>query len=208
MLNMDLKELLGEELYNQVMAKLGEKKIAVVSDGNWIPKDKFNELNDEKKALKEISDQLRTDLKEMKEKAKGNEDLTKQITALEAQLQENEDKIKDLRTSAAIERELLKANAKFPDLLVGKFDKSKVEVLEDGTVKGLEDQLKTIKESYKDLFGETKIAGTPPGKGDPPNPDTKNNPWKKETLNYTEQGRILREEPELAKTLKAAAGVK
>jgi hypothetical protein len=205
---MDLRELLGEELYNQVIAKLGEKKIAVVSDGNWIPKDKFNELNDEKKALKETADQLRTDLKEMKKKAEGNEDLTSQITALETQLQENETKIKDLRTSAAIERELLKANAKFPDLLVGKFDKSKVEVLEDGTVKGLEDQLKVIKESYKDLFGETKVVGTPPGKGDPPNPDTKNNPWKKETLNYTDQGRILREDPELAKTLKAAAGVK
>lgn len=204
---MDLRELLGEELYNQVIAKLGDKhKIAIVSDGNWIPKDKFNELNNEKNTLKETADQLRTDLKEMKEKAKGNDELTKQITALETQLQENETKIKDVRTSAAIERELLKANAKFPDLLVGKFDKSKVEVLEDGTVKGLEDQLKVIKESYKDLFGETKIAGTPPGKGDPPNPDTKKNPWKKETLNYTEQGRILREDPELAKTLKAAAG--
>jgi hypothetical protein len=206
---MDLRELLGEELYNQVIAKLGDKhKVAIVSDGNWIPKDKFNELNDEKKALKESADQLRADLKEMKEKAKGNEALTSQITALETQLQESENKIKDVRTAAAIERELLKANAKFPDLLVGKFDKSKVEVLEDGTVRGLEDQLKTIKESYKDLFGETRVVGTPPGKGDPPNPDTKNNPWKKETLNYTEQGRILKEEPELAKQLKAAAGVK
>lgn len=203
---MDLRELLGEELYNQVIAKLGDKKIAVVSDGNWIPKDKFNELNNEKNTLKETADQLRADLKEMKEKAKGNDALTSQITALETQLQENETKIKDVRTSAAIERELLKANAKFPDLLVGKFDKSKVEVLEDGTVKGLEDQLKVIKESYKDLFGETQIAGTPPRKGDPPNPDTKKNPWKKETLNYTDQGRILREDPELAKTLKAAAG--
>jgi predicted nuclease with TOPRIM domain len=195
---MDLKELLGEELYNQVMAKIGDKKIAVVSDGNWIPKDKFNELLEDKKALKE-----------MKEQAKGNDELTMQITALETQLQENETKINDLRTTAAIERELLKANAKFPDLLLGKFDKSKVEVLEDGTVRGLDDQIKTVKESYKDLFGEWKIVGKPPGKGGSnPDPDTKNNPWKRDSINLTEQGRILRENPELAKTLKASAGVK
>lgn len=205
---MDLKEILGDELYNQLIAKLGDKKIAVVSDGSWIPKDKFNELNDEKKALKETADQLRVDIADMKTKAKGNDDLTKQIEGLQNQLLQNETKIKDLRTSAAIERELIKANAKFPELLVGKFDRSKVEVLDDGTVKGLDDQMKTVKESYKDLFGETRIAGTPPGKGDPPNPDTKNNPWKKETFNLTEQGRIITTDPELAKTLKAAAGVK
>ena len=29
-----LKELLGEDLYTQVMEKAGEQKIAVVSDGN------------------------------------------------------------------------------------------------------------------------------------------------------------------------------
>lgn len=32
------------------------------------------------------------------------------------------------------------------------------------------------------------------------------NPWKKETLNLTEQARLLREDPELAKQMKAAAG--
>lgn len=49
---MDLKELLGEELYKQVIEKTGDKKIALVSDGNWIPKEKFNELNENTKDLK------------------------------------------------------------------------------------------------------------------------------------------------------------
>lgn len=49
---MNLKELLGEDLYKQVEGKLGDKKIAVVSDGNWIPKEKFNEVNLEKNELK------------------------------------------------------------------------------------------------------------------------------------------------------------
>ena len=34
------------------------------------------------------------------------------------------------------------------------------------------------------------------------------NPWKKETRNLTEQGRILKENPELAKQMKAEAGLK
>jgi len=49
---MNLKELLGEDLYKQVEGKVGDKKIAVVSDGNWIPKEKFNEVNLEKNELK------------------------------------------------------------------------------------------------------------------------------------------------------------
>ncbi|NGP45977.1 DUF4355 domain-containing protein [Bacillaceae bacterium SIJ1] len=47
---------------------------------------------------------------------------------------------------------------------------------------------------------------------DTPSVGTKNkgtyNPWKKETRNLTEQGRILRENPELAQKLKTQAGVK
>lgn len=33
------------------------------------------------------------------------------------------------------------------------------------------------------------------------------NPWKKETLNLTEQARLIREQPEIAKQMKAAAGL-
>src|SRR5699024_11472603 len=54
---MSLKELLGEELYNQVIEKAGDNKIAIVSDGNWIPKDKFDAKNQEVKDLQgQLSD--------------------------------------------------------------------------------------------------------------------------------------------------------
>lgn len=161
---MDLKELLGEELFKQVSEKLGDKKVAVVSDGNWIPKDKFDSLNNEKKTYKETADKLKADLDEMSNKAKGNEELTQQIDGLKGQLEESQTKIKDISISSAIEKELVKANAKFPDLLMGKIDKSKIEILNDGTIKGLEDQITPMKESYKDLFGETKIVGGDPNR--------------------------------------------
>ena len=60
---MNLKELLGEELYNQLMEKLGDKhKVAIISDGNWIPKEKFDNLNEEKKQYKTQVDDLNRQL--------------------------------------------------------------------------------------------------------------------------------------------------
>jgi hypothetical protein len=41
-----------------------------------------------------------------------------------------------------------------------------------------------------------------------PDDEGDKNPWKKDSLNFTEQGRITREDPEKAKRLKAEAGVK
>lgn len=38
-------------------------------------------------------------------------------------------------------------------------------------------------------------------------PGAKNNPWKQDTFNLTEQGRITRDNPDLAKKLKAEAGI-
>ena len=53
-----LKEILGEELYNQVSQKLGDKKIDIINNGQWIPKSKFDDVikekNNYKKQLEEI----------------------------------------------------------------------------------------------------------------------------------------------------------
>lgn len=173
---MDLKELLGEELYAQLMTKLGDKhKVAVVSDGNWFPKDKFNEINEAKKQLETDMKARDKQLDQLKKDAGDSKELQDKITLLEdANKKTSEDyeaKIKDISVSSAIEKALVGANAKFPDLLMGKIDKTKIEVLQDGTVKGLEDQLKPLKESYKDLFGEDKVSGIKPNNGDNPNPN-------------------------------------
>jgi hypothetical protein len=171
----DLKEMLGEEMYKQVMEKLGDKhKIAIVSDGNWIPKDTFNQVNEAKKQLETDLKDRDNQLVELKKNAGDNETLKQQIGELQKANKTAADgyeaKIKDMQISAAIEKGLSAANAKFPDLLIGKIDKSKIELLQDGTVKGLEDQLTPLKESYKDLFGEERIAGGTPGGGGNPNP--------------------------------------
>ncbi len=53
-----------------------------------------------------------------------------------------------------------------------------------------------------------RLKGGAPGGGGSKGGNGQVNPWKKETINLTEQGRILRENPDLAKQLKVAAGIK
>lgn len=54
----------------------------------------------------------------------------------------------------------------------------------------------------KDFVSPARGAGA---KGSDGRGSAATNPWKKETLNLTEQARILREDPQLAESLKAAA---
>ncbi|MGB4493061.1 MAG: hypothetical protein WBI32_09420, partial [Halanaerobiales bacterium] len=60
-----LKELLGEELYNQVIEKIGDTPISL-GEGK-IPMDRFNEVNNKKKELQEKVDLLEADLRALKE---------------------------------------------------------------------------------------------------------------------------------------------
>lgn len=171
----------------------------------FIPKARFDEINETKNELEQQIKERDRQLKELQEKAKGNEELEKTIKDLQeanrATKEQYEAKIKDLKIDAAIREKL--TDAKYPDLLIAKFDRKKITAAEDGTILGIDDQLVTIKEQYKDLFRPdvkgrepNNTGGTPPGV---------KNPWSKEHFNLTEQGRILRENPELAKQLQAAA---
>ncbi|MDO6355119.1 phage scaffolding protein [Caloramator sp. CAR-1] len=158
---MDLKELLGEELYKQVKEKIGDKEL-ILNDGSYIPKAKFDEINEQKKLYKQQAEDLNKQLEEMKKQAKGNEELQKQIQELQIKLQESENKIKDVSLTAAIKMAAIKANAKDPDIVSMLIDKSKLNIKEDGSIEGLDEQLKSIAESKAFLFGDvqTKIGSS------------------------------------------------
>ncbi len=77
----------------------------------------------------------------------------------------------------------------------------------DSTSTSLEAVEKSFKEAVEAGINERlRSSGTPTGGSSKGNGQI--NPWKKETFNLTEQGKILRENPELAKQLKVAAGIK
>lgn len=204
---MDLKELLGEELYNKVKEKLGDKKI-MIDDGNFIPKARFDEVNEQKNEYKKMVDERDKQLEQLKEKAKGHDELTAKLTELEAQnkqtKEEYEVKMAELKKNTAIDLFLSNQKAKNVKAVKALLDMGKVSLDGDNLI-GIEEQLKTLKESDPYLFGDVKPiigGGTNPGAIDPNEP----NPWKAETFNLTKQAQILKSDPTLAAKLKAAAG--
>jgi uncharacterized protein YydD (DUF2326 family) len=160
----DLKTLLGEELFNQVTAKLGDKhKVAVVSDGNWIPKSKFDEVNTAKKTAEDTLKERDKQLDDLKKSAGDNATLKEQIQKLQDDNKTAKDKydadMKELRTSTALKLALT-GQVHDPDIVASLLDKTKIELDDNGTVKaGLEDQVKALRDSKAFLFVEQKPGG-------------------------------------------------
>lgn len=157
---MSLKEILGEELYSQVADKLGDKKIAIVSDGNWIPKAKFDDVNTEKNNYKTQVDNLNQELGKLKKQLEDNQGATATIEDLQKQIKEKEEEMIKVRKQNAIKLEVLKANPRdVADILPHLKDES-ITINEDGTVTGLKEQLEGLKESKPYLFKEVEPQGT------------------------------------------------
>lgn len=167
----------------------------------FIPKQRFDEVNTSKKELETQLSERDTQLSELNNKVKGNEELEKTIAELQeantTTKTEYENKIRDIAIKTSIVSKL--TDTKYPDLLLGKFDVSKLSVTEDGTVVGVDEQLATIKEQYKDLFTPVVTGRQPSNVGG--SATGGKNPFSKEHFNLTEQGRLYRENPELAKQL-------
>ncbi|WKV08191.1 phage scaffolding protein [Thermoanaerobacterium sp. CMT5567-10] len=170
---MDLKELLGEDLYNQLMQKLGDKaKIAIVSDGNWIPKEKFDEANNERKQYKQQVEDLNKKLGELQNVIKDNEEAAKTIDTLKKQIAEKEDELNNTRKMNAIKLEVLKANPNDVNDIIPHLKQDAINIADDGTVLGLEEQIKALKESKPYLFKEVDLNGTGGSVGNGPKDKT------------------------------------
>lgn len=157
---MDLKEILGEELYNQVQDKLGDKKIDIVSDGRWIPKHKFDDINEEKKQYKEQVDNLNKELGKLQKQLEDNQGATETIENLKKQIKDKEEEMIKIRKQNAIKFEVLKYNPNdVADILPHLKDES-ITINEDGTITGLKEQLDALKENKPYLFKQDMPIGT------------------------------------------------
>jgi len=169
----DLKELLGEELYTPISEKLnghtviiaGKDEKYIKDDGNFIPKSRFSEVIEQKNSYKESVDTLKTQLEELKTKAQGNEEIKKQIDELNSKLNQKDIEVTTTSKKYALKDALRDSGARYPDLLLAKFDLSAIEI-ENEKIKGFEDLLKPVKEAFPDLFGAKstiKVDGGPNG---------------------------------------------
>lgn len=179
-------------------------KLADLGGGEYVGVGKYNALVTERDGFREKLETAEGTITLLKKDNKDNETLQATIKAHEGTIETlkttYEGKIKEMTINAAIQSKL--TDTKYPDLLATKFDKSKLVVGADGSVSGIDEQLTTIKETYKDLFTPTVKGSDPQNKEKTP-PGVKN-PWSKEHFNLTEQGKLLKENPELAKQFMAS----
>lgn len=170
----------------------------------FIPKSRFDEVNTEKKNLEASKTTLEGQLETLKKSTGDTDALKAQITKLQEDNKAKDEvhaaELKEIKIDAAIRSKL--TDTKYPDLLVAKFDKSKLVVNVDGSVSGIDEQHTAIKEAYKELFTPL-VSGKDPYNKEK-NPGGQKNPWSKEHFNLTEQGKLFKENPTLAAQYKAS----
>lgn len=204
-----LKQLLGD-LYTEDIAKaIGDKQLAIVNDGSWLPRAKYNEKDAEAKELKRQLDERDQQLKALEGKAAGHEELKAALAAAqEANKQtaaEWEAKTAQMRLDFAVEKALGEAKAKNAKAVRALLNMEQVK-LDGEQLLGLQEQLDALTKSDAYLFGAPADIGSGTNPPSPGNDEP--NPWKPETLNYTRQGQLLRADPAKAARLKAEAGIK
>jgi len=163
---------LKEQLVAMGMSEeLAQKVIDEVVDGNFVPKSRFNEVNEENKNLKKAAGDHAQQLEDLKKSNGDNATLQQQITDLQkanADMQKAHDaEIAQLKLTNAIEAALMSAGAKNVKAARSLLDDSKLKLGDDGKVSGLEEQINTIKKSDGYMFAEKtpapKLKGFQPG---------------------------------------------
>lgn len=164
-----------------------------------VPKAEFNELNEKLKTAN-------TTIENLKKTNEGNETLQKEINGYKTKIKQLETDAVNTQKEIALKDQLREAGVADADYIIykqGGLDK--FTFTKEGKPVGIEEILNPLKESSPHLFKqEPQKSGYDPQAGEKP---AVKNPFAKETFNMTEQGRMLRENPEQARQLAAAAGV-
>ena len=172
-----LKEILGDDLYEQVKTKVSsynekadkDKRISIanVNGDEYVTKAKYSQLETDLDNTKTSLSTAQNTIEDLKKTNGNNAELQQKISNYETEKANLEAKHKEkterLIKESAIKDALYNEKAKHPELLLGKFDLSKILLDEKGekVVSGIEDQIKTNKETYKDLFGEVETTKPP-----------------------------------------------
>ncbi|MGG0690712.1 phage scaffolding protein [Bacillus safensis] len=202
---MSLKELLGDDLYAQVVEKAGDQKIDIVSNGQWFPKDRFDQVNNEKKDLKSQLDDRDRQLSTLQKQAKGNEDLQDAIEQLKKENKKVSEDYQKKLFNFALESALRDAKAKNIKAVKANLNVDGLELSDDKVI-GLDEQLTALKDSDSYLFeaendNSPGLAGRQPHVN--PSASPKGNITKEqfEKMGYSERENLYRENPELYQQL-------
>jgi len=183
---MDLKTLLGDSYTEEIASKL--KGMDIFEKGKAMPLEKFNskmeEVNSQKKELKEQVDTLNktlTDnnvsLEAMKKASAENPELQKQLKEYQEKINATQKEFGDTLTAKETEWQQREVNNKksyavrekfimehadkdYIDMLMTKTDLNKITINENGSFNGIDDVVLGVKTSCSKLFGVPQVKGT------------------------------------------------
>lgn len=160
---------LEKEAIDKIMAENGNDVNAAKAD--------YDTLKQQLDAAKQQVQERDGQLEQLKNATGDVEAMKQQIAALQAEnasaKEKYESDLKELKLTAAIKL-AIGTSAHDADLVAGLFDKGKLVLNDDGTVSGLEEQIKAVKKDKAFLFKEEKpgtvIKGGKPAEsgGTPP----------------------------------------
>ena len=167
----------------------------------FIPKARFDEVNTAKNTAEALVKERDGQLETLKNSTGDVESLKKQIETLQADNKAKDDahaaEIKQLKIDAAVEAALTGAKAKNSVAVKALLkDLDKAELSEDGTIKGLAEQIEALQKSDEYLFEakeSKKIKGAKPGETGKEDGDGKVDTSK---MTYSELAAYMAENPD------------
>ena len=214
-----LKEILGDELYSKVEAKINEHngseankenqiKVANLGGGEYVSKGKFdaeteklmNQLTGKDNELKTANDLIA----DFKKNTKGNDELQGKITGYETEVANLQKQLAETKIKSALQIALLSEKATDIDYLSFKLDEKlktegkALELDENDKIKGWDDILSGLKTQLPQHFESTTKPKVVPNRL--PNTDIKEQTMSKDEFNklgYNSRVKLKEENPEL-----------
>lgn len=164
-----LKEILGDDLFNQVSEKINahngadenkdkQIKLANLGAGGYVSKDKFNSKEQDLASKVAELGEANKLIEILKKGTKDNENLQDKITSYESQVAELQKELADTKLKAAIKVSLIGEKALDVDYLTFKLNEKlaekgeKLELDENGNIKGWNEKIEGLKVQFPTQF--------------------------------------------------------
>lgn len=213
-----LKEILGEELFNQVSEKINahngneankekQVKIANLGGGEYVGKGKYDALNELLTGKQTELDTANSLIADLKKASKGNEEMQGKITGYESQVAQLQAQLQETKVKAALKVALLSEKALDIDYLTFKVNEKlkeqgkSLELDENENIKGWEDLRDGLKTQFPKQFESAKGGGVDPF--ELPEQDQKKTMTRSDLMRkpYAERAAFANENPEAYKEI-------
>lgn len=161
---MDLYALLGQFKDGEIDK---QKVIDAIdeSKSGMVPRSRLNDKNAEIEELKAEITNRDNQIVELQNSVKDDSELQKELEEVKQSNAEWQDKYKQSQLNNAVKLAVAK-EANDADDILAFINKDELELQDDGTVKGLDKAIETLKESKPYLFADNKPVGNKPADGE------------------------------------------